>query len=113
MTGIYLPLKRIVRGYEMHMGQTFGPDCDRPLLELEQGSEGAISPDGRVMGCYLHGLFADDKFRSAFLADFHDRTGGMINYAINYAGEVQRALDRLADHLEQHLDLDALFEAAR
>ena len=109
VSGIYHPLKKQVRGYEMHMGHTEGADCDSPLLMLSHGPDGAISPDGRVMGCYLHGLFSDDDFRSAFLGEFHERTGN----AIHYDGEVQAALDQLADHLEQHLDLDAILAAAR
>ena len=32
------------------------------------GPDGAVSADGRVTGCYLHGLFASDPFRRAFLA---------------------------------------------
>ncbi len=56
------------------------------------------------MGCYLHGLFADDEFRAAYLSDFHKRTTN----AFHYDGEVQDALDQLADHLEAHLDLYAI-----
>ena len=93
----------------MHMGRTEGADCDRPLLDMSHGPDGAISPDGRVMGCYLHGLFADDDFRAAFLSEFHLRTGN----ALHYDGEVQAALDQLADHLETHLDIDAILAAAR
>ena len=109
VSGIYHPLDKQVRGYEMHMGRTEGADCDRPLLDMSHGPDGAISPDGRVMGCYLHGLFADDDFRAAFLSEFHLRTGN----ALHYDGEVQAALDQLADHLETHLDIDAILAAAR
>ncbi len=55
-------------GYEMHMGVTTGPDCARPFARLADGSsEGAVSADGRVIGTYIHGLFADDRQRSAWL----------------------------------------------
>ena len=57
-----------VAGYEMHMGETTGPDTARPLIRLESGPDGARAANGRVMGCYLHGLFAADGFRQAFLA---------------------------------------------
>ena len=56
-----------VSGYEMHMGRTTGPDTARPLVTLASGPDGARSGNGRVMGCYLHGLFAADGFRRAFL----------------------------------------------
>ncbi len=109
ITGRYAPLNMTVRGYEMHMGETSGTDCARPLLNLPHGPDGAISPDGRVTGCYLHGLFAEDDFRTAFLAQFQDRSAK----AINYDHAVQDVLNQLADHLERHLDLDAILSIAR
>jgi adenosylcobyric acid synthase len=98
-----------VRGYEMHVGMTRGAGVVRPMLDLGDRTDGAVSADGRVMGCYLHGLFAADAFRRAFLARLHpeDRAS-----AVNYEREVEDTLDALADHLAAHLDLDALFAAA-
>ena len=58
-------------GYEMHMGVTEGPDRARPFARLADGSpDGAVSADGRVIGTYIHGLFADDRQRAAWLARF-------------------------------------------
>ena len=97
-----------VRGYEMHVGRTRGPDLARPMLRLDGRDEGAISADGRVQGCYLHGLFASDAFRSAWLAGLRaGRAGGLA-----WEMEVERTLDALADHLEAHIDLDRLLAAA-
>ena len=98
-----------VAGYEMHMGRTTGPDTARPLLDLESGPDGACARDGRVMGCYLHGLFAADGFRRAFLA----RLRGRESDGIAYDALVEDTLDGLAAHLEAHLDLDRLLEVAR
>ena len=64
-----------VRGYEMHLGVTTGPGLTRPMLDLGRRPDGAVSPDGRVAGCYLHGLFASDPFRRAFLARLGAETG--------------------------------------
>lgn len=51
------------------MGVTEGQDRARPFARLTDGSpEGAISADGRVVGTYIHGLFADDRQRAAWLA---------------------------------------------
>ena len=98
-----------VAGYEMHMGRTTGPDTTRPLITLESGPDGARVANGRVMGCYLHGLFAADGFRRAFLARLRRReTAG-----IAYDALVEETLDSLAAHLEAHLDLDRLLEVAR
>ncbi|WP_304618618.1 cobyric acid synthase [Paracoccus sediminilitoris] len=94
-----------VRGYEIHMGRTTGPDCTRPFGMMPD-PDGAISADGRVMGSYLHGLFSDDGFRAAFLA----RLGAPS--APGYEAGVDQALDDLADHLETHMDVDGLLAVA-
>lgn len=97
-----------VRGYEMHIGETNGADCDRPMLELAGRPDGAVSADGRVMGCYMHGLFASDAFRRAYLktirADFTSD--------LNFDARVETTLDALADHLEQHVAIDRIWEIA-
>ena len=96
------------RGYEMHVGETAGPDCARPLMRFADGRlDGAISADGRIAGAYVHGLFADDRQRAAWLALLGTMT------AINYEATIERTLDALADHCEAHLDLEALLAAAR
>ena len=98
-----------VRGYEMHLGVTSGPGLARPMLRLGGRPEGAVSADGRVAGCYLHGLFASDAFRRAFLAAARRRRRATLAYEPT----IETTLDRLADHLEAGLDLDALLAAAR
>src|SRR4029079_14931410 len=81
-------------GYEMHMGVTEGPDRARPFAKLAGAlSEGAMSPDGRIIGTYIHGLFADDRQRSAWLKRL-----GAGAAAIAYDSLVDDTLDRLAAH---------------
>ncbi len=97
-----------VAGYEMHMGRTEGPDRARPMLTLAGRPDGAVSADGRVMGCYLHGLFGSDRWRAALLDSLRPgRSGG-----IAYETLVDEVLDGLADHLERHLDVAALARIA-
>ena len=102
---------RRVSGYEMHMGRTEGSGLSRPWLTLETAEgprdEGAVSEDGRVMGGYLHGVFASDQFRAAWLA-----TVGAAASALDFEARTERTLDALADHLEATLDLDALLALA-
>ncbi|MBV8737946.1 MAG: cobyric acid synthase [Alphaproteobacteria bacterium] len=97
-----------VTGYEIHLGSTSGPGMVRSMLRLTSGPDGAVSADGRVAGCYLHGLFTRDGFRRAFLARLGAKTG-----VVAYEQLVDTTLDALADHLEQHLDLARLLAAAR
>ena len=96
-----------IEGYEIHIGRSDGPDCARPLLDLHGRFDGAISADGRVQGCYVHGLFSSDAFRRAFLASFG------ITSSLAYEARVEAALDALADHLEQHVDIERLLQIAR
>jgi adenosylcobyric acid synthase len=96
-------------GYEMHMGVTAGPACARPFARFADGSpDGAVSENGAVMGTYIHGLFADDRQRSAWLARF--KAGATT---IAYESLIDQTLDRLADHLMAHLDLERLLKLAR
>jgi adenosylcobyric acid synthase len=96
-------------GYEMHIGATEGPDCARPFARFEDGSpDGAMSADGRVVGTYIHGLFADDRQRAAWLKRFAATPGNL-----SYDGAIEQTLDALAAHLAAHLDLDRLLKLAR
>ena len=95
-------------GYEMHVGETRGADCERPFSRIGNHSEGAMSRSGRVYGTYVHGLFADDAQRAAWLTRLGARSAGL-----NYEAEIDAVLDRLAAHMEKHLDLTALLRLAR
>jgi len=98
-----------VSGYEMHMGETSGPDCARPFARLSDGTlEGAMSADRQVIGTYMHGLFSDDRQRAAWLARFAAPAS-----AINYESTVETTIDALAAHLESHIDLDRLLRLSR
>ena len=80
-----------------------------PFARLADNTpEGAISADGRVMGTYIHGLFADDRQRSAWLERF--AAGGA---AIAYDALVEETLDKLAAHLAAHVAIDRLLTLAR
>ena len=55
VTGSHLESGSPMHGYEIHVGRTEGPDRARPIFTIEGKEEGATSPDGRVMGSYIHG----------------------------------------------------------
>jgi len=91
------------------MGHTRGNSPWLTLSERSQGSveaaDGAVSPDGRIWGCYLHGLFGNQRFRQAWLRGLGwnggDSGGGS-------AGALTERLDRLADEVEQVLNMALL-----
>ncbi|WP_406858515.1 cobyric acid synthase [Alsobacter sp. KACC 23698] len=96
-------------GYEMHIGVTCGPDAARPVLRFADGRpDGASTADGRVRGCYVHGLFGDDRQRAVWL-----RWMGAAASGYAYEADVEATLDALAAHLEAHLDLQRLLTLAR
>jgi adenosylcobyric acid synthase len=97
-----------ITAYEIHIGRTEGADTARPFARIGATPDGAVSSDGCVGGSYLHGLFASDTFRSAYLARL-----GIAASDGHYRGRVEETLDALADHVEKHLDVDGLFALAR
>lgn len=97
-----------VSGYEIHMGRTQGI---RPFLEITERNgqsvglaDGAASPDGKIWGCYIHGLFANQNLRQAWLADLGWKPGQARESTDPFAA----SLTRLADTLEECLDMELL-----
>ena len=102
----------IVSGYEMHMGRTRGPDTSNPMLRTYTDKSldlGATSPCGRVMGCYLHGLFNNDTYRRYLLT----RIGGSEGSNVNFQNVIDTTLDNLAAHLEEHIDVPSILDLSK
>ena len=102
----YLPTGDAVSGYEIHVGETTGPDCARAWLDVAGRGEGASSANGRVRGSYLHGLFASDGFRNTILTELGTTS------SVNFDDKIEETLDALAGFLEIHLDVDQLINLA-
>lgn len=96
-----------VSGYEIHVGNTTGPDCARPMFRIGEDADGAQSRNGRIAGTYLHGLMQDDRYRQAFLEQL-----GMTQCGFAYAADVEAALDELAAGIDAALDIERLFAVA-
>jgi adenosylcobyric acid synthase len=106
----------LVEGYEIHMGQTVG---GQGWLQITcrngaavDVADGAMSPDGRIWGCYLHGIFGNEHLRRAWLRSLS--APSRINFDIPATnGQPSQALlnyslDRLADAVECALDMRRL-----
>jgi adenosylcobyric acid synthase len=96
-----------VEGYEIHAGET---QTQSAWLEItsrnnEQVSvmDGGISPDGKIWGCYIHGLFNNDSFRRAWLKRL-----GWTGEIVSQEARFQASLERLADEVEKTLNMDLL-----
>jgi len=109
ITGTDLVTGSAVSGYEMHLGVSSGPATTNPYIRFDNGStDGAISPNARILGCHIHGLFHSPAFRSAFLA----RLGAKSNDE-DYSHRVEQSLDAIAAQLERSLDIEVVEKIAK
>ena len=105
-----VPAGEVLEGYEIHMGRTTLCPAARPCLALERVGgggthpDGAVSADGRVLVTYLHGLFDNDGFRQALLAQFRDPGAA----SASFAERKEQGYRKLAELLRQCLDLEAI-----
>jgi len=99
-----------VRGYEIHMGITTGSSMLNPFEVTQRGSqpcadlEGCMSPDGNVLGTYIHGLFHNDDFRWALLRNLAEKKGKDFSPVIG-SFSIDEQYDRLAAHVRDSIDM--------
>ena len=105
---LYCPTDTKMSGYQIHLGQTTGPDTANCFAKVNGEREGAVSASGRVMGTYLHGAFAGDEFRRSFLSQL----GVRGSTGLNYRGSLESTLNNLAEHLENTVKIDDLLTIA-
>ena len=65
--------------------------------------EGALSPDGRIAGAYVHGLFDRAEARAALLAEL-----GATSDGLDQTARVDAALDEIAAVLQSSFDIPRL-----
>jgi adenosylcobyric acid synthase len=104
-----------VRGYEIHMGESRPLRPTTPLVRIHtrngQGVElfdGAIETNGRVWGCYVHGLFDNADFRRRFLHEVRVAFG--LPTPTTVVSATENPYDRLADGFEKYLDMELLWK---
>lgn len=108
VSGVELSTSARIAGYEMHIGESSGPSTARPMIRFDDGTtDGAMSADGRIAGCHVHGLFANPTFRAALLT-----TLGARSTNEDHAAHVDRCLDEIALALESALRIDVILRLA-
>jgi len=97
----------MIQGYEIHMGETQGPNNWLEIVsrngEQVKVLDGSVSANGKVWGCYVHGLLANDSFRHAWLTHL-DWKGQVTSQATRFA----ESLQKLADAVEGALNMELL-----
>ena len=100
-------------GYEIHMGESLR-NSGVPLLEIIekngsscQNPDGAKTPDGRVMGSYVHGLFESPGILKKWLSGI-----GLTQIPVPelFGWDARdRDFDLLAKHFMDHADMEKIF----
>lgn len=89
-----------VSGYEIHMGISSGAALQRPAFRIGGRPEGALSPDGQILGSYLHGMFDTPQASAALLEWAGLHSGHRVD-----TGQLRQAsLDRIADATQPLFD---------
>jgi adenosylcobyric acid synthase len=96
-----------VSGYEIHMGETPSQTSWLEIAsrngEQVRVADGSVSLDGKIWGCYLHGIFVNDEFRHVWLESL-----GWEMQPSSQAETFNRSLETLADAVEGGLNMDLL-----
>jgi adenosylcobyric acid synthase len=108
-----------VPAYEIHAGESDVGGGPRPFAVTERGGapvtdgyDGAMTADGRVVGTYLHGLFASAPLRRAVLAHLAAVRGVPVDPAWGHGEPDGGRYDRLADAVESAIDVAAVARLA-
>jgi len=108
-----------IDGYEIHTGRSVVGAGPRPFAIVERGGQpardddGALSLDGRVMGTYIHGLFASAALRRALLESLARRKGIARDPRWGADERPVARYDRLADAVAAAVDVPAIIRLAR
>ena len=71
--------------------------------------DGAVSPDGRVFGTYLHGIFDNENFRDAFLDYLYERKNPCEPGSGRSPAPKGSGFQELAQAVEANLDLEKVW----
>lgn len=100
--GINLLDKQPFSGYEIHCGHSSGVALKQPFLELESKTDGVISNDNQIIGCYMHGLFDHPSTFQALV-----KWAGLTTDTVtDIAALREQGIDQIADEIEKNLSLD-------
>lgn len=115
---IYKEKEKALKGYEIHMGESFYVKGSRPLFEVTRGDkfattvyDGAAAGEGRIWGTYMHGIFDNDHFRFTLLEEMRMEKGITSGGSIkSHKAAREEGFKKLAALVRENLDMKKLYE---
>lgn len=116
-----------IDGYEIHMGRMIPlhQDLYRPFHLYERYDEGEVcdggsakpegagTPDGKIWGTFIHGIFHNDSFRREWLNGARADKGWFpLTESIRFRERREAAFDRLAETARDYLNLSRIYTIA-
>ena len=111
INGTHIESNKEIVGYEIHIGRTYGKDCERPLFVIDNKYDGAQSANGRVFGTYVHGIF-HNRHLIEWLFRITDKSIDR-DQIDDYKTILDQALNDLADHLEKHISWKSILDLSK
>lgn len=121
VSGTWLDSGERFEGYEIHMGTTIANESLSPAVQitLRNGEsvkqhDGAVSGDGKVWGCYIHGFFDAPGIQRSLLKKLRPELSlGTISELIDSPHIYNdHQYDLLADHFTANLNVPLLWKIA-
>ena len=98
-----------VKGYEIHMGESYFEEPYEPFIQLSNGQDGMITKNKQVIGTYFHGIFHNDLLRETVLNDIRGKKGlDPINDRVSFAKKREDGFDLLASEVRKNIKLDQI-----
>jgi adenosylcobyric acid synthase len=87
-----------VKGYEIHMGNTYFGKCAKPAFDLGSKLEGCVDETFTVLGTYIHGLFDLPPLRK------------ILGVSSSFEAEKiwKKEIERASAIVSEHLDIRAI-----
>ena len=110
---------QVLEGYEIHMGETEISDQVSPFsrIVLQNGQEtsrydGAVSPDKRIQGTYLHGVFDNSQWTRDYLNQIRMEKGlePITDQTIDLKEFKDLQYDKLAAVIRDAVDMKKIYQ---
>lgn len=110
---------QLISGYEIHMGTSVIGENATPFAQIHEKNanschhvDGAVSPDGSVMGTYLHGVFDSNNFTRPLLNALRKKRGlaSLEEGVFDYKQHKEQQFNILAQQMRAHINIDKIYQ---